>query len=76
VKPSLSAREEEALEYARRSRRDWRRFYSLTREEYVAQRSSGVSVEQADRWFDSPTGTPRLNEHFRIVRRLLADGRV
>jgi hypothetical protein len=75
MKQQLTDREQLALTFARQHYR-WRKRFTETREQHNAKLPCGIKPDVWDSWYDYPTGDAWINEDYRIVRRLLAEGRV
>jgi hypothetical protein len=67
----LGNRERRALAWAQARYRRWHKRFGEPFEAYVARRPEWVPLTCWSRWYDAPFRDAVLNEHVRVVRRLL-----
>jgi len=72
-KQPLSEREQRALAWVRTHYPEWRRRLSEPLETYLARRPAWVPTACWSRWYEAPFRDGVLNEHVRLVRRLLRE---
>lgn len=70
----LTSKEQEAVAWARQGYCHWRKRFSETRNEHMANRPAHTPEDRWQYWYDHPFGRPDWNEYVKTLHRLFATG--